>query len=281
MPWEVELIAAARREAHPPAECESEDAFGWRFDALRRELGFAPRTAALRAETYGWSRRRLLVASRHFSEPAPPLAATFAQTGFVFQGRPEDFAPGPALARFMQAGPPPVVLTLSSLVVEHAREFLVMHVRAARAAGCRLLVLGGWTDFTAADLPRELQSGDVLFEPFVPHGWLFPKAAAVVTHGGIGTVARALHAGCPLVIEPFASEQVFNAGRVKALGVGVALHPHRVTVDAVAYALRERLTAESVKRNARVLSRKLAAENGLRNAADAVESALPVEANAA
>ena len=37
----------------------------------------------------------------------------------------------------------------------------------------------------------------VLWDRFVPHAWLFKRAAAVVCHGGAGTVHAAVTAGAP------------------------------------------------------------------------------------
>jgi len=44
--------------------------------------------------------------------------------------------------------------------------------------------------------------------PACPHSWLFPRCAAVVHHGGAGTLAAGLRAGCPTVVCPFIFDQV-------------------------------------------------------------------------
>lgn len=48
----------------------------------------------------------------------------------------------------------------------------------------------------------------------VPHDWLFPQLAGVVHHGGAGTTAAGLRAGCPTIIHPFFGDQYFWADRV-------------------------------------------------------------------
>lgn len=66
---------------------------------------------------------------------------------------------------------------------------------------------------------------------------LLPRAAAVVHHGGVGTVGAALHAGTPQIIRPFFGDQPFWAGRLRELGV--APRPlKRVTGEALAERLR-------------------------------------------
>ncbi|WJX28624.1 hypothetical protein P8452_17319 [Trifolium repens] len=53
----------------------------------------------------------------------------------------------------------------------------------------------------------------------IPYGWLFPKCAAVVHHGGSGTTAAALQAGTPQVVCPFVLDQFYWAERMHWLGV--------------------------------------------------------------
>jgi MGT family glycosyltransferase len=56
-----------------------------------------------------------------------------------------------------------------------------------------------------------------------PHSQVLRHAAAVVTHGGHGTVVRALAAGVPLVILPHGRDQADNARRITARDAGITL----------------------------------------------------------
>lgn len=58
---------------------------------------------------------------------------------------------------------------------------------------------------------------------FAPFRELLPPCGAVVHHGGIGTTAVALEAGCPQLILPLAWDQPDNADRVVRLGAGASL----------------------------------------------------------
>jgi UDP:flavonoid glycosyltransferase YjiC (YdhE family) len=58
-----------------------------------------------------------------------------------------------------------------------------------------------------------------------PHSAILPHAAAVVTHGGHGTVVKALAAGVPLLVLPMGRDQLDNAARVVAQGAGLQLKP--------------------------------------------------------
>ena len=56
------------------------------------------------------------------------------------------------------------------------------------------------------------------------------QAAAVLCHGGAGTVAAALQAGRPLLLLPMHGEQAATARRVQAAGPGACLRPNEVPV---------------------------------------------------
>ena len=60
------------------------------------------------------------------------------------------------------------------------------------------------------------------------HADVLPYCSAVVTHGGHGTVIKALAAGVPLVIAPLGRDQPDNAARVIHAGAGLRV---RKTAD--------------------------------------------------
>ena len=72
-----------------------------------------------------------------------------------------------------------------------------------------------------------------------PFSRLFPRAAAVVHHGGIGTTSLALKAAVPQLIMPMAFDQHDNARRLERLGVARSLSPRKFRGPAVARLLRE------------------------------------------
>ena len=61
-------------------------------------------------------------------------------------------------------------------------------------------------------------------ERWWPQDDVLSRATAAVGHGGFGTTQAALEAGVPQAVLPlFSFDQFANAGRVAAVGVGVAL----------------------------------------------------------
>jgi UDP:flavonoid glycosyltransferase YjiC (YdhE family) len=59
----------------------------------------------------------------------------------------------------------------------------------------------------------------------VPLGQVLPRALALVSHGGIGTVSQALAAGIPQLVMPLGFDQFDNAARLERLGVAATLPP--------------------------------------------------------
>jgi UDP:flavonoid glycosyltransferase YjiC (YdhE family) len=74
----------------------------------------------------------------------------------------------------------------------------------------------------------------VTVQRWARHADVLPHCSAVVTHGGHGTVMKALAAGVPLVVVPLGRDQPDNAARVVQAGAGL-----RVRKNASAGTLRE------------------------------------------
>ena len=71
-----------------------------------------------------------------------------------------------------------------------------------------------------------------------PHTAVLEHAAIVVTHGGHGTVVKALAADVPLVVLPHGRDQLDNAVRVTSRGAGVAVK-RTATSAMIAAAVRD------------------------------------------
>ena len=125
---------------------------------------------------------------------------------------------------WLDAGPPPLVVTLGSIAQGIAGpRFWTEAVALARALGLRAVLLHG-----RAEVP---QGADLLALPHAAHAPLFPQAAAVLHHGGIGTTAEALRAARPQLVVPIGGDQPDNAARVARLGYGVVLPARRFRAD--------------------------------------------------
>jgi MGT family glycosyltransferase len=79
---------------------------------------------------------------------------------------------------------------------------------------------------------------------------VLPHAAAIVSHGGSGTVTGSLAAGVPAVVVPFIADQFDNARRVEQLGAGLMLEAEDIVrlPDAVRALLADRSYREAAGR---------------------------------
>jgi MGT family glycosyltransferase len=115
---------------------------------------------------------------------------------------------------------PLVVVSLSSTYMAQER-VLERAIEGLGRLDVRVLVTTG----PAIDPASLLAAPNAVVLRSAPHAKLFPEAAVVVTHAGMGTVTRALAAGVPLVCLPMARDQLDVAARVVYANAGVRLRP--------------------------------------------------------
>jgi len=83
--------------------------------------------------------------------------------------------------------------------------------------------------------PSELNAADnVHIVPSAPHNAVMKDASLVVTHGGYGTLARALSHKLPMLVLPQGRDQGGNAEKLMAHGAGMALPPDADTATIAA-----------------------------------------------
>ncbi|MBI4623327.1 MAG: glycosyltransferase family 1 protein [Verrucomicrobia bacterium] len=236
--------------------------------ALRRELALPPGGSPLFEGKYS-PRLNLALFSAVLQPPQPDWPANTVQTGFLFHDEGESAPALPiAVEDFLAAGEPPIVFTLGSAAVSLARDFYAQGARAAESLGRRALLLLGKNP-PPPSLPRSILAWD-----YLPYARVFPRAAAIVHQGGVGTTAHALRAGRPMLVVPFAHDQFDNAARVVRLGVARTLARSRCQAARLA---SELAALSGDPRHARVageLGAQVRAENGVARACDALERRL-------
>ena len=105
----------------------------------------------------------------------------------------------------------------------------------------------------------------------MPCPWLFPRMAAVVHHGGVGTTHTGLRAGVPNVVVPFFGDQPFWGDRVFALGAGPRpILQVDLTAENLAEAIRLATNDEVIRARAVDVGRRIQAEKGVEKAVELV-----------
>ena len=82
-----------------------------------------------------------------------------------------------------------------------------------------------------------------------PHGAVLPHVDLVITHGGHGTVIRALAGGVPVMVVPISRDQPDNAARVVHHGVGIKVSK-RSSPEKFAAAIRRALADDALRARA-------------------------------
>ena len=235
---------------------------------LRTERGLAPVGHPLFEGQFS-PHGTLALFSRVLGEPQPDWPAKTTVTGFLFRDEPD--AMPAELDSFLSSGPAPIVFTLGSSAVGVPGAFYDESVKAAAALGKRAVLLVGRPQ---QSITRPVVPAGMIAVDYASHGVLFPRAAAVVHHGGVGTTAQGLRAGCPALIVPHAHDQFDNAGRVERLGLGRTLDARRYSADAAAPLLRALVDVPPVTARGREIAAAIAGEDGGAAAARAVEAVM-------
>jgi len=142
-------------------------------------------------------------------------------------------------------------------------------VAAIRQAEARVLIIG----LSASDLDL-LPDKDLLMLPFAPYSAIFPHCAAIIQHGGIGTIAQALRFGVPALVVPWGMDQLYSANQLAQLGAGAYLPWSRFTVDRAAPILNEFLQTSRFRKAAQRLRDQIAGEDGAAAICTAIEQQL-------
>jgi len=244
----------ADRELHRAVAAAGRDMFNRGLPPLnhaRWTLGLEPVT-----DVYDQTRAAeclLLATSRTFDFPADFLPGHIRYVG------PQLDDPAwaePWTSPWSQDDPRPLVLVAFSTTFQDHAPVVRRVTEALRRMPVRGLVTLG-PNLSVADVPPPAEN--VVVCRSAPHGTVMQRASVVVTHGGHGTVMRALSHRLPLLCMPMGRDQNDNAARVVAHGAGICLQTSAST-DEVQAALKQLISDISFARAARRLGDAVAAE---------------------
>ena len=211
-----------------------------------------------------------------FAAPCPDWPRPLRMAGFPcfdtnsLHGENSDHPLSVEIRRFLEAGDPPVIFTGGSAMRTGARFF-----REALGACVQSGRRGIFVARYAEQIPEALPPS-VLHATYAPFSALFPKAAAVVHHGGIGTTAQCLAAGVPQIVTPMSHDQPDNARRVVGLGCGVSFPNSKVRASRLAEAIRQTTDSPTIRSRAAEMAGRMSCPGDAITAAVAVEELLGV-----
>jgi vancomycin aglycone glucosyltransferase len=140
------------------------------------------------------------------------------------------------LTEFLNRGEAPVFVGFGSMPMHSSANAAQTVIEAVRAQGRRVILKRGWAELELVD-----DQDDCFIVDEINQQALFPRAAAVVHHGGAGTTLTATRAGTPQVVVPQLADQPYWAGRVADLGIGVAHDGPTPTTESLSTALEAAL----------------------------------------
>jgi len=195
------------------------------------------------------------------------VAFKYTQTGYMplfsKNSLPEN------VKNFIDAGKPPVFISFGSNPISRPERFVGIFNEVAKTSKQRLIISKGWADLPDNNTP------EVLYVDEMPYELLFPSLAAIVHHGGTGTMAIAARAGIPQVAFPFMADQFENRKQIVKLELGPnACNFKKMNADALNSAILECVNNEKYKQNAMKLAKKLEHSDGLDSTIKLVENLL-------
>jgi len=199
-------------------------------------------------------------------------------SGWWFLSAGSDYTPPPELVEFLKHRP--VYIGFGSMKgnPEFRTTLSTLAIKSLQLAGVKGVLLGGWAGLTRATLDTSTDEGKRLhawaegnvFEiESCPHDWLFPQCAAVVHHGGAGTLAAGIRAGCPTIVCATQGDQPFHGSLVQARGIGRYLGmvgSPKLTAESIAAGIKDVTTDESIVAAAQAIGEEVRTEDGLANA---------------
>lgn len=187
--------------------------------------------------------------------PLPPdVKESFIHINYCFLN--EEGGLSPELEKFIAGGEPPIYIGFGSMIDhDHEQLYKIIEALAARYK-LRFIVSKGELNFKVSSNPNIHLTGHQ------PHHKLFPRMAAVVHHGGMGTTYTALRSGVPQVVIPHHLDQYYYCLRLHKLGIAPKAVTKRKMAKKLYKTILEAIYEGGYKKQAKKMQRSLDGHNG-------------------
>jgi rhamnosyltransferase subunit B len=234
-----------------------------KLNAFRAELGLAPVSRVLVHWVHS-PRRVIALFPEWFGTPQPDWPPQLRFAGFPQYDEADQQVLSDGLLRFLDRGDAPIAFTPGS-ANQAAGSFLRAAVDAAGRLNRRAILLTRFAEHVPPLPPH------VHHEGYAPLSRLLPRCAALVHHGGIGTLAQALAAGVPQLTMPMGFDQPDNTTRLVRLGVARWVAPSKFTGERVARELDGLLNDPQVATSCARWSNELRGAHAIERTCDLLE----------
>jgi rhamnosyltransferase subunit B len=235
---------------------------------LRARLGMRPVDRVM----HRWMHSPQLVIAffpEWFAAPQPDWPANTHAVGFPLWDADGEAAPLADAEEFLAAGEAPIIFTPGSAGSTMQR-FFRESVKAAQQLGLRAMLVTNYPEQVPAKLPSSIR----VFG-YLPFSQVLPRAALLVYHGGVGTLAQGIKAGVPHLVVPHGYDQFDSGWRVEQLGLGSSIPETRYRARRVVRAV-EGILGDRVAPQRRVAcAARIDSQDAVARACTLVESLAP------
>ena len=233
---------------------------------IRKDEGLPP-VKSLQKELFTSELLTLVAASEALTPRPKDWADTVQMTGFL--NLPTDNSGGQIpsdLQAFLDAGEPPVYMTLGSCMQFELENSTKLLIQAARVLGKRAIIQSDWEKVQKPTDPN------IFCVTRIPHSAVFPHCALIVHHGGAGTTQAALLAGKPSVVVAHGFDQPYWGQQLETLSVGGKLLQRETTTSVRLAKEIDAVLHSNASETAKQLGQKMAMENGVAQAVACISS---------
>jgi rhamnosyltransferase subunit B len=238
------------------------------LNEFRATLGLAPVDRVM----HRWMHSPQLVIAffpEWFAPLQPDWPANTHAVGFPLWDLGGEAAPLQAAEEFLNAGAAPVIFTPGSAGSTMHR-FFRESVDAARQLKLRAMLVTNYPE----QIPAWLPEGMRVFG-YLPFSQVLPRAALLVYHGGVGTLAQGIKAGIPHLVVPNGYDQFDSGWRIERLGLGTCIPQSRYRARRVAAAIRAILSNGPSVENRREFASRVDGDLAIARACDLIEGLGP------
>ncbi len=239
-------------------------------NALRAELHLPP-VRRITSEWWHSPQRVIGLFPDWYAPVQPDWPRQTILTGFPLYDAADAAPLAPALDDWLSesdaAGRRPMVFVAGTGNRQGSR-FFQAGADACRRLGRPGLLLTRFPEQLPDPLPAGVRHAD-----YAPLSRVLPRAAAIAHHGGIGTAAEALRAGCPQLVMPMTFDQPDNAVRLERLGVARTLWPGAVDGRGAARALDALLGSDDTRTACRDAARRFEGTDPVTRTCELIEAA--------
>jgi rhamnosyltransferase subunit B len=238
------------------------------LNEFRARLGLAPVERVM----HRWMHSPQLVIAffpEWFAAVQPDWPPNAHAVGFPLWDPAGEPAPLQAAEEFLNAGSAPLIFTPGSAGSTMHR-FFRESIEAARQLRLRAMLVTNYPEQIPPALPK-----DMGVFGYLPFSQVLPRAALLVYHGGIGTLAQGIKAGIPHLVVPNGYDQFDSGWRIEQMGLGRSIPQTRYRARRVAPTIRAILADSASLERRREYAARIDDDHAIARACELIEGLLP------